>query len=287
MCPSVRVYKWAYIGYFICPEGICWVHPVGYRFWWQELLDYFGTYLICLLKVKLPPIEKLKTRPNLPYPTPPYPTYLTKSYPPYPYPYPYPHIPQHHPYPHLQAHLQRHYIPTLSYPYWNLTLHSDSTTLSTTPSPTLPSSSSTPNTIHPYTYHILSLSPIEIWPKRLTAETIQGRNDSPSSAETTHPKNWPKWPRPKRLGRNDPDSHRDALLGVEPTWLHDYVHSVWHNNPRAGGQSNPNESPVYLTSVITVIYMHINETGQVTRQLKWRSSFFWFSSALSWLQCIF
>ena len=39
ICPSVRVYKWAYVGYFVCPEGLCWVHffcsvhPVGYRFW--------------------------------------------------------------------------------------------------------------------------------------------------------------------------------------------------------------------------------------------------------------
>ena len=73
--PSVRVYKWAFIGYFKCPEDICWVHfycsvhPVRHRFWWQGLLDYLGRYLICLLKVKLPPIEKSKTHPYLPYPT--------------------------------------------------------------------------------------------------------------------------------------------------------------------------------------------------------------------------
>ena len=34
-----------------------------------------------LLKVKLPPIEKSKTRPNLPYPTLPYPTLSTSPNP--------------------------------------------------------------------------------------------------------------------------------------------------------------------------------------------------------------
>ena len=53
--------------------------------------------------------------------------------------------------------------------------------------------------------------PIEIGPKRLRAETIQGRNDSPTWAETTHPKNWPKRPRPKRPGRNDPGPKRPGF----------------------------------------------------------------------------
>ena len=73
---SIHVY-WI----FICPECLCWVHPIEYRFWWQGLLDYFVTYLMFLLKVKLPPIEKSKTRPNLPYPTLPYPALPTSPNP--------------------------------------------------------------------------------------------------------------------------------------------------------------------------------------------------------------
>ena len=68
---------WIFI--HVCPEGLCWVHPVGYRFWWQGLLDYFVTYLMFLLKVKLPPIEKQK--PALTYHTPPYPTLPTSPNP--------------------------------------------------------------------------------------------------------------------------------------------------------------------------------------------------------------
>ena len=135
-----------------------------------------------LLKVKLPPIEKSKTRPNLPYPTLPYPVHLTKPYP----PYPYSHIPQHHPYPHLQQEHQRHYIntcltPTEIGPYTQI--HQRYQQPLAQP---LPSSSSTPST------PILSYPLLKF-----------GRNDSGPKqprAETTHPKNWPKRPRPKRPG---------------------------------------------------------------------------------------
>ena len=47
-------------------------------------------------------------------------------------------------------------------------------------------------------------------PKRLTSKI--GRNDPPTKAETTHPKNWPKRPRPKRPGRNDPEPKRPGFL---------------------------------------------------------------------------
>ena len=149
--------------------------------------------MICLLKVQLPPIEKSKT--TLPYPTQPN---LTKPNPHYSNPYPYPHIPQHQPYPHLQQHLQRHYIPTLSNPYWNWNLPSDSTSHSATPSQTLTfiNTQHHPPSSLPYPTPI----PSENWPKRLTAETTR--------AETTHLLR-PKRPTPK-IGRNDPSRNDPA-----------------------------------------------------------------------------
>ena len=140
-----------------CGKPYCWVHPVGHRFWWQGLLDYFVTYLIFLL------IEKSKTRPTLPYPTLPYhtPPYLTIPCPPHQtlptLPLILPILSYSTP-PPLSSSSTTPPTPLyqyLSYPYWDWTLHSDSTTLSTTPSPT-------PNlifinTLHLYPYHILPL----------------------------------------------------------------------------------------------------------------------------------
>ena len=159
---------------FICPEGLCWVHPVGYRFWWQGLLDYFVTYLMFLLKVKLPPIEKSK--PALTYHTPPYPTLPCppqQTLPALPLTLPILSYFTTPPLPSSSTTTTTPLYQYLPYPYWDWTLHSDSSTLSTTPSPT-------PtlifiNTLHPYPILPLSLPPIEIWPKRLG-----GRNNPPS-----------------------------------------------------------------------------------------------------------
>ena len=40
-------------------------------------------------------------------------------------------------------------------------------------------------------------------------------------------------------GRITVRNRKSTRPRVEPTWLRDYVHSMGHNNPRAGGQSNP------------------------------------------------
>ena len=122
--------------------------------------DDFLFYLFCLLKVKLPPIEKSKPHPNLPYPSllcthPTDPTSPTV-------------IPIHT----LifnntsNATISLHYpTPIKIGPYSQIQQYL-----------ALPSSSSTPNTTHPYPYPILSYSypyPIEIWPKRPRAKTTR------------------------------------------------------------------------------------------------------------------
>ena len=53
-------------------------------------------------------------------------------------------------------------------------------------------------------------------PNRLTQKI--GRNDPPTKAETTHPQNWPKQPRRKRLGPKRPRA--------ETTRIH------YHHTPR-------------------------------------------------------
>ena len=191
----------------ICPETLCWVHPVGYRFWWQGLLDYFVTYLIFLLTVKLPPIEKSKTRPNLPYPTLPCPPHQTL--PALPLTLPIVAYSTTPPLPSYSTTTPTPLYQYLSFPYWDWTLHSDSTTLSTTPSPT-----PTPifiNTQHPPPLSLSypTLIPTPYWN---LAETTQGRNDQGPKRPTFLGLNDP----PQKLaettqaettqGRNDPDS---------------------------------------------------------------------------------
>ena len=73
----------------------CSVYPVGYRFWWQGLLDYFGRYLILSQQAF---VLRVQSPYALLYP------YL------YPYPYPFPYLIL--PYPILPI----IYCP---YPYWN------------------------------------------------------------------------------------------------------------------------------------------------------------------------
>ena len=53
------------------------------------------------------------------------------------------------------------------------------------------------------------------------------------------PVTTPRQPPQQRQGLPCVTPRRSTRPRVEPTWLRDYMHSMGHNNPRAGGQSNP------------------------------------------------
>ena len=83
-------------------------------------------------------------------------------------------------------------------------------------------------------------------PERLTSK--MGRNDPPTKAETTHPKNWPKRLRPKRPG---PKRHPDSFSGVSL----DRNFSTFYNNVVTNILLNQNMfSQQEIILVLTSVY---------------------------------
>ena len=109
----------------------------------------------------------------------------------------------------------------------------------------------------------------DLGPKRLTPK--MDRNDPSTKAKTTHPKNWPKRPRPKRpraettQGRNDPDSviyQKSLDTGRVPKdWSTAYVCPLFK---KGDTRLASNYRPISLTSILCKVLEHIVTTNVVS-----------------------